>query len=379
MTVAASSLTPPLVPFNVLSRQVASLGGEINAAIARVLGSGYFIHGPEHESFESEFARSCGVRHAIAVGNGTDAIELALRALGIGRGDEVVTAPNAGGYTTTMVVALGATPVFADVDCTSLTLDPGALAAVLSPTVKAVVVTHLYGYLADVGVIRAAVAAAGSAAAVVEDCAQVHGAVRDGQHAGAFGDIATYSFYPTKNLGALGDGGAVVTNRDDLADRVRSLRQYGWSSKYHTAIVGGRNSRLDELQAAVLRVKLPHLTTWNDRRRAIVRRYVDALAESEIMILHAEAEAEYVAHLAVARHPARNRLLDQLNSMGIGAQVHFPVPDHCQPNLANLTWRSGPLGNAEQACKEVFSLPCFPEMSEAEIRQTVDALRRLRP
>jgi dTDP-4-amino-4,6-dideoxygalactose transaminase len=379
MPAFAAVAHPQHVPFNTLDRQLAGLREDIEQAISRVLTSGYFIQGSEHAAFEREFADFCGAPHAIAVANGTDAIELCLRALGFGPDDQIVTVPNAGGYATAAIIAIGATPVYVDVDPKTLTLDADALSAVLSPEIKAVIVTHLYGFLADMKAIHATLAKHGEKIAVIEDCAQAHGATRDGRCAGTFGDIGAYSFYPTKNLGALGDGGAIVTTRQDLADKVRMLRQYGWSGKYRSVLLGGRNSRLDELQAAVLRVKLPHLTTWNARRREIVCRYAEALAGSEISILHSGLNSDYVAHLAIALHPARERIMQQLGGMGIETLVHFPIPDHRQPCLANVKWRAGELAVAENACNSVFSLPCFAEMTEAEVDMAVAALKGLQP
>lgn len=368
----------PRVPFNTLDRVPDGLRQEIGRAIARVIDRGYFIQGPEQTAFEEEFAKFCTARHAIGVANGTDALELALRALGIGAGDEVVTVPNAGGYATSAIVSIGATPVFCDVDPVTLTLDAGSLSAVLQPAVKAVIVTHLYGFCADIEPVRVALNAANSSAAVIEDSAQAHGATRHGKMAGAFGDLGTFSFYPTKNLGAAGDAGAIVTSRDDLAARIRQLRQYGWAGKYQMEYPGGRNSRLDEIQAAILRAKLPYVPAWNERRRTIAGRYAKALAKSAIAFMHAEPGPHYVAHLAVARHPERTRLLAQLDAAGVGCQVHFPVADHRQHALARTKWRAGDLRNAERACQTVFSLPCFPEMNDAEIDQTTAALKALK-
>jgi len=366
------------VPLSAPGREIAEISVEISAAIDRVLASGYFIHGQEHAAFEREFAAYCGVRHCIGVANGTDALEIALRAVGCGRDDEVVTVANAGAYTTAAAYAVGAIPVYADIDPATLVLDPRALAGVLSPRVKAVVVTHLYGYLADVPAIERALREAGSKALIVEDCAQAHGALRRGRRAGAFGDIAIFSFYPTKNLAALGDGGALVTNHDQFADAARSLRQYGWDAKYDVVRPGGRNSRLDELQAAILRAKLPHLNARNERRRAVFRLLAEACARAGLAVPHAGCGSEFVAHLCVARHSRRSQIMDRLAAGGIGAQVHYPIPDHRQKGFDGLPRRLGSLTHSERACDEVFSLPCFPEMSEDEIAAVCAAIGTLK-
>jgi aminotransferase EvaB len=359
------------VPFNDPVRQIAGLGGAVEAAVARVVESGWFITGPEGSALETEFAGYCGVDHCMGVGNGTDALEIALRAVGCGPGDEVVTVANAGMYTTCATVVVGATPVFADIDGDTLLVSPEAAIAAIGPATKAVVVTHLYGLLADTDEIVTATHEAG--ALVVEDCAQAHGARRAGRTAGTFGDIAAFSFYPTKNLGALGDAGAVVTGNADLAARVRSLRQYGWEAKYRATIPGGRNSRLDELQAAVLRAKLPHLDTWNARRRAIVARYREAAAGTPLLMSHAPAE-DFVAHLAVGKHPDRDAFRGRMADAGVDTAVHFPVPDHLQPALDGVAWRSGSLGATEAAADSVVSLPCFPEMTDDEVEYVCRSL-----
>lgn len=372
MTIAAAPSVA--VPFHQPGRLIAQDRAGIDAAIARVLSSGYLIHGPEHAAFEQEFAAYCGLRHCVALANGTDALELSLRALGCGPGDEVIAAPNAGGYSATAIALVGATPVFADIDPDTLNLSPASVAAMLGPKVKAVIVTHLYGFMADVAALQAALRAAGSQAAVVEDCAQAHGAMRDGLRAGAFGDIAAFSFYPTKNLGALGDGGAVLTGRDDLADQLRRLRQYGWTDKYVSAVPYARNSRLDEMQAAILRTRLPRLDGWNARRRAIVEAYASA-AGNGLAIVHAGRGNEHVGHLCVARSADRAGVLARLAAAGIGAQIHYPVPDHRQQSVLARPFRAPPLPEAERACAEILSLPCYPELRDDEIEAVIRALR----
>src|ERR1017187_5285117 len=270
---------PRPVALNDLLRQTTALQSELEAGVNRVLASGWYILGRECTAFESEFAAYCGVAHCISVANGTDGLELSLRSLGIGPGDAVATVANAGGYSTTAIRALGAEPLYIDIDPSTMNMSAADLAARLTPAVRAVIATHLYGRMA---LLPALLAVTGRAAVpLVEDCAQAHGAALGGKKAGSWGALACFSFYPTKNLGALGDGGAITTNDGRLAQRVISLRQYGWSSKYRCSEYG-RNSRMDEMQAAILRAKLPHLDGWNARRREIAATY----SEHRYLLLH---------------------------------------------------------------------------------------------
>jgi dTDP-4-amino-4,6-dideoxygalactose transaminase len=345
---------------NDLKRHHEALAGEVRAALERVLARGWFILGPEVEAFEREFAQACGASHAVGVANGTDALELALRALGVGPGDEVATVANAGGYSTVAIRAAGARPVYVDVEPGSLNMDAAPLARALSPRTRAVIVTHLYGRMADMP--RLVEAAGRAGVPLIEDCAQAHGALRDGRPAGSWGAAGCFSFYPTKNLGALGDGGAVVTSDGALAERVRRLRQYGWPQKYRAVLPGGRNSRLDEMQAAVLRAKLPHLPAFNDRRRAIARAYHASLRGAPLALPESFGE-DCVAHLYVVRTARRDALRAALAARGIFAEVHYPVPDHWQE-----PWRAPVvLPVTERTAGEVLTLPCFPEMSDAEV------------
>ena len=365
------------VPFHVPRRQVDLLRDEINAALAIVLDSGWYVLGTQVRQFEEEFAAFCGARHCVTVGNGTDALELALRGLNVGLGDEVITAGNAGGYTTTASFAVGATPVFADINARTLLVDPAEVGKLITPRTKIVVATHLYGKLADVDGLRRVITEANSKAILLEDCAQAHGATApDQRRAGTLGYLATFSFYPTKNLGALGDGGALTTNDDELAARLRSLRQYGWTnSKYQIDVAGGRNTRMDEIQAAILRVKLGHVVAGNARRREIVARYAEAAGKA-LLFPHVPAGFETAAHLCVARGPYRAAIREQLAAFGIATAIHYPIPDHLQPALMARPerWRAGPLPETETACSEIFSLPCYPEMDDSEIDLVATAL-----
>lgn len=346
-------------------------GLDLRAPLLRVLARQWFVLGEEVRGFEAEFAAWCGVPRALGVANGTEALELALRAVGVRPGDEVLCAANAGFYGSTAARALGAVPGYADVDATTLTLDPAGLREALARRrPAAVIVTHLYGQLADMAAIVPMCRAAG--VPLVEDCAQAHGAQRDGRRAGAFGDVACFSFYPTKNLGALGDGGAVVTPRDDIAAAVRALRQYGWEAKYHVVHDGGRNSRLDELQAAVLRDKLPHLDRQNAERRAIARRY-NAAFEGLPLRLPAVGD-DHAMHLYVVRLEARDALRAHLQAAGVASEVHYPVPDHRQAVL-HTAGEAPVLPVTEAACASVLSLPCYPGLRPEEVDQVIAAVR----
>jgi dTDP-4-amino-4,6-dideoxygalactose transaminase len=356
----------PRVPVFAFAPDV-ELEHALREAIERVMASRHYILGKEVDAFEHEFADYCGTRRCVGVANGTDALELALRALGLGRRSRVATVANAGYYTCTALDAIGAEPVFVDVD-ESLTMSPSALAHVVAD-VDAVVVTHLYGRLAAVETIVEC--AARHAKPVVEDCAQAHGAARGGRRAGSFGACGCFSFYPTKNLGALGDGGAIVSSDDALADDVRTLRQYGWTKKYEVSVRGGRNSRLDELQAAVLRTKLPRLDAWNAQRRSIATRYRAGLADRCLLLPAVSDEAD-VAHLFVVRHALRDALRQALDSAGIASDVHYPIPDHRQ-RARTPPPRSLPV--TEAACNDVLTLPCFPGLAVAAIDRVIAVVR----
>ena len=366
MTAAAKSMNRS-IPLNDLARHNGPLAGPLTAAMARVLSSGRLILGDQVSAFEREFAAYLGVGHCIGVGNGTDALEIALRALGVGPGDEVLTVANAGMYAACAAVCVGARPVFVDIEPERMTMDPASLAEIRahSPRAKAVVVTHLYGRMADMPMIEKAA----GGLPIIEDCAQAHGARRQDRMAGSFGALACFSFFPTKNLGALGDGGAVVTSDAGLAEDVRRLRQYGWEKKYDAIRAGGRNSRLDEIQAAVLRLKLPLLDGWTTRRRAIVERYRAALPAGAIPA----TGADDVAHLAVARIAKRDTFRVALGAKNIDTAIHYPVADYRQPAMAAIV-KHVSLPETERAITEIVTLPCFPEMTDDEIARAVAVL-----
>jgi dTDP-3-amino-2,3,6-trideoxy-4-keto-D-glucose/dTDP-3-amino-3,4,6-trideoxy-alpha-D-glucose/dTDP-2,6-dideoxy-D-kanosamine transaminase len=358
------------IALNDLKRHTDSMAEELRAAAERVLARGWFVLGPEVEAFEREFSEYLSVGQCVALGNGTEALELALRAVGVGPDDQVATVANAGGYSSTAIRAIGGVPVYVEIDDDTLTMSPEALVGMLTPAVRAVIVTHLYGRMADMP--RLLAAADRLSIPVIEDCAQAHGAERDGKCAGGWGAIGCYSFYPTKNLGALGDGGAIVTQDAALARSVRLLRQYGWSSKYHSSVAGGRNSRLDEIQAAFLRAKLPHLNAWNARRRAIAAAYERGLAGLELG-LPARRGRDDVAHLYVVRSEQRDGLQAALAAAGITSAVHYPIADYLQTGWQDLGHTPGFLPLTEAACAQVLTLPCYPELRDDEIDRVVAA------
>lgn len=346
------------------------------AAITRVVERGWFLGGCEVAAFEAAFAEFSGTAHAVAVANGTDALEIGLRALGIQAGDEVATVANAGMYATTAIRAIGATPVYVDVDPETLLMAPAALEAAMGPETRAIVVTHLYGQMARMPEILAVGQKWGIP--VIEDCAQAHGARLSGSPAGSWGAVGTFSFYPTKNLGAYGDAGAMVTSDPALRARARQLREYGWSKRFHSAVVGGRNSRMDEIQAAVLGAKLPRLGEANRRRLKIARMYREALEPVE-EVRPVAFDNSYVAHLFVVRCAKRDELQGWLTECGIQTQVHYPVPDYLQGSQAGLIRRMGSrLENTERAGGQILSLPCYPGLRDDEVEYVAGRLREWR-
>jgi dTDP-4-amino-4,6-dideoxygalactose transaminase len=355
-----------------------ALQGEIDAAVARALQSGWYILGQEVAAFEREFAGWLGSGRSVGCGNGTDAIALALRALGIGPGMAVATVSHTAVATVAAIEMAGAVPVLIDIEPDFYTMDPRDLRALLErppmglPPIRAVIPVHLYGQPADLFPIMAA--CAGASIFVVEDCAQAHGAMLGGKRVGTLGKISAFSLYPTKNLGALGDGGMVATDDAVLADEVAALRQYGWKSRYVSDEVGV-NSRLDELQAAILRVKLQHLDRQNARRGAIAAAYDAALAGTTVRPPARRAESTHVFHLYVIRVKQRAAVQEALRARGIGTAVHYPVPVHRQPAyLGRVALGTAGCRASEVAAEEVLSLPIFPEMTDQQVERVCSAL-----
>lgn len=361
----------PLVDLRAQHRQIAAA---VEEGFAAVLGAGDFVLGKAVVQFEREFARFAGVRHCIGVGNGTDALELALRAANVGPGDEVIVPANSFIATALAVARAGAVPVLADCDARYLLLDPEAVRARIGPRTRAVVPVHLYGQMAPMESIQAIAATRGIA--VIEDAAQAHGATRHGVGVGAGGVASGTSFYPGKNLGAYGDGGAVLTDSDDVAARVRALRNYGSDVKYHHPELGF-NSRLDSLQAVVLSAKLVHLASWNAARAAAAARYDALLAELRgVRLPETVPGNQHVWHLYVIRVPQRDRVVRALNEAGIGAGIHYPTPIHLHGAFRQLGHQPGDFPNSEAAAAEILSLPLFPEITVDAQKRVVTALRR---
>lgn len=344
---------------------------EIDAAVQRVLHGGWYILGAETAAFEQEFAAYIGAAHAVGVGSGTDALCLALRAAGVGSGQLVATVSHTAVATVAAIEMCGATPLLIDIDPATYTMDAGQLQECLQQnSVRAVVPVHLYGRPADLGVIAALTAQHG--ALLVEDCSQAHGAALDGRKLGSWGHAAAFSFYPTKNLGAMGDGGMVATSDAGLAERVRSLREYGWRERY-VSETAGVNSRLDEMQAAVLRVKLRHLDVENDCRRALACHYQGLLANSGFGLPPSSA-GWHVYHQYVVRSKQRDALRAGLATAGIKTLVHYPVPVHLQPAYAGRVRVQRTLPHTEAAAREIMSLPMFPELTFADVESVAAQL-----
>lgn len=342
---------------------------ELKLALSRVLDSGWLITGKELQAFEAEFASYCGVKHCVGVGNGLDALYLLLRAYGIGKGDEVIVPSNT--YIATWLAATyaGATPVPVDPVESTCNLDPALIEAAITPRTRAIMPVHLYGQPADMAPIMTIARKHGLK--VIEDAAQAHGARYQGQRTGALGDAAGFSYYPGKNLGALGDGGAITTNDDEIADKVRVLRNYGSRIKYHNE-VQGVNSRLDELQAAFLRVKLPHLDADNHHRQKIADFYLSELKDTEFKLPSVLPSAEPVWHLFVVRHPKREQLQKHLESKGIGTLIHYPIPPARQPAYAGL---APPTALVDRLHNEILSLPISPVQSLEATQIIIRAIR----
>lgn len=361
-----------MIPFLDLKAPHQELQSELDEVWARVRDSGWYILGPEVEAFEQEYAAYCGARHCVGVANGLDALHLALRALGVGAGDEVIVPSNTYIATWLAVSQCGAVPVPVEPDPATHNLDPQRVEAAITPRTKVILPVHLYGQPADLDPILSIARRHGLR--VLEDAAQAHGARYKGQRIGAHGDAVAWSFYPGKNLGALGDAGAVTTNDPELADRLRVLRNYGSRVKYVNEVQGW-NSRLDPLQAAILRVKLAHLDEWNARRAEIAALYLRELADCGVVLPQVPDWAQPVWHLFVVRHPRRDDFQQRLAQAGIQTLIHYPIPPHRQAAYAGLGIAPGTLPIAERLAAEVLSLPIGPHLSGAQAEQVVAAVK----
>jgi len=362
-----------MIPFLDLIAGYRELQSEIDAAVARSLASGWYIGGPELEAFEHEFAAYTQAQHCIGVANGLDALHLALRAMDVGPGDEVIVPSNTYIATWLAVSQCGATPVPVEPDARTFNIDAARIEAAITPRTRVILPVHLYGQPADIEAILAIARKHG--VCVLEDGAQAHGARYKGRCIGAHGDAVAWSFYPGKNLGAMGDGGAVTTDDDQIADRIRVLRNYGSRVKYVNE-VQGYNSRLDPLQAAILRVKLAHLDEWNARRSAIAQRYQQGLAGCGLTLPHVPDWADPVWHLYVVQHPQRDALQHALTDAGVGTLIHYPIPPHRQQAYAQGGWKLGAFPMAEHMADEVLSLPIGPHLGTEQVAVVIEAARK---
>ena len=362
------------IPFLDLGAAYLDIKAEIDAAIRRVLDSGYYILGPEVEAFEADFASYCEAKHAIGVANGLDALHLALLAMDVGPGDEVIVPSNTYIATWLAVSQSGATPVPVEPDPITYNIDPTRIEASITPRTKVIVPVHLYGQPADLDPILAIARKHGLR--VLEDAAQAHGARYKARRIGAHGDAVAWSFYPGKNLGALGDGGAVTTSDSQIADRIRVLRNYGSRVKYVNE-VKGFNSRLDPLQAAVLNVKLRYLDDWNARRKAIAVSYLEGLAGTSLALPHVPEWADPVWHLFVIRHQQRDELTRRLADMGVGTLIHYPIPPHLQEAYSDSGYSAGAFPLAERLAAEVMSLPIGPHMDAEDVEEVIRQIKAL--
>jgi dTDP-4-amino-4,6-dideoxygalactose transaminase len=362
------------VPFLDVGATYVELKDELDAAVSRMLSSGWYVLGAEIAAFEEEFAAHVGVKHCIGVGNGLDALHLALRAMNVGSGDEVIVPSNTYIATWLAVSYAGATPVPVEPDLRTYNLDPALIEAAITPRTRAILPVHLYGQPANMDPICEIAQRYGLW--VLEDSAQAQGARYRGRRVGSIGHAAGWSFYPAKNLGAFGDAGAVTTNDDGLADRLRELRNYGSKVKYVNE-ERGFNSRLDEIQAAVLRVKLRHLDSWNDRRRRIAAQYLDLLHQTDLVLPWVETWADPVWHLFVVRSQQRDQLMRRLQEAGIGVLIHYPIPPHLQAAYRDLDRPRGSFPVSEMIHQEVLSLPIGPHLDEAQAASVVATLKEV--
>lgn len=365
-------MTIPLVD---LKAQYTSVKPEIDAAIQRVIDNTSFILGKEVSEFEKNFAAFCRAQFCIGIDSGTAALHLALLLCDVKPGDEVITTTHTFIATAEVISVIGANPVFVDIDPRTYNIDPNKIERAITPRTKAIIPVHLYGQPAEMDAILEI--ARRHNLRVIEDAAQAHGAEYRGRRAGTMGDIACFSFYPGKNLGAYGDAGAIVTNNAELAERARMLRDHGRRAKYEHLIVG-YGYRLDALQAAILGAKLPHLENWNARRRAIADYYTELLTNADVVTPYVPPYITPIYHIYAIRHAQRDELQKHLKARGIETGIHYPIPLHLQPVYANLGYKRGDFPHAEKAAHEVLSLPMYPELTDAQVEMIVQAVKEFR-
>jgi dTDP-4-amino-4,6-dideoxygalactose transaminase len=362
------------IPFVNLQAQYLSIKPEIDDAVHRVLTSGRYVLGEEVAAFEWEFAAYCGVAFGIAVNSGTSALHLSLLSLGIGHGDEVVTSPMTFVATAAVIMYTGARPVFADIEANTCTIDPSKVESAISERTKAIIPVHLYGQSADMSPLIEI--ARRHRLAVIEDACQAHGAAYEGRRAGSLGNLGCFSFYPTKNLGSIGEGGMVVTDREDLAASIRELRDWGTTHRYQHRRLGF-NYRMDAIQAAVLRVKLRSLDRWNGARRALAAEYIDALKSSNLQLPSEAAGRRHVYHVFSIRSEQRDRLQRQMAEGGIETGIHYPVPVHLQEGYRQLAYNVGAFPISEHVARTSLSLPLYPELRSADVIRITDVCRQV--
>jgi dTDP-4-amino-4,6-dideoxygalactose transaminase len=360
------------IPYLDLAAQLRPLRKEIDAAIAKTLDNCTFCLGPDVSQFENDFAAYCGARHALALNSGTSALHLAMLLLNIGPGDEVITTPYTFVATSWAISYVGATPVFVDIDDQTFNLDPRLVERAITPRTKAILPVHLYGQACDLDALREICQK--HKLALVEDAAQAHGSTYKGKKIGTFGEISCFSFYPTKNAGACGEGGALVTNNDAFAARARALREHGSTVKYYHDEVG-YNYRMEGIQGAVLGVKLKHLDTWNAARRGIAKQYHQLLAETPLKLPYESPYAQSIYHLYVVRHPRRDDLRKSLEVRKIGSALHYPLPLHLQKCYASLGYKQGDFPVSEQAAQECLALPIYPELTQEQIQRVASTIK----
>jgi dTDP-4-amino-4,6-dideoxygalactose transaminase len=363
-----------MIPFIDLKKEYAEISEEVTLAMQRVVQSGWFILGEEFEGFEKEFSQYIGVKYGVGVNSGSDALFLVVKALGIGEGDEVVTVSHTFISTVDAVVRNGAKPVFVDVDPDTYCIDAAKIEHAITGKTRAILPVHLYGHPADMGPIMEI--AQKHKLCVIEDACQAHGAEYKGNKAGSIGTVGCFSFYPAKNLGAYGDGGIIVTNDEKLAEKLRMMRNYGQPKKYYHDFVGV-NSRLDEIQAAILRVKLKHLDEWNERRVKIAKLYNKLFEDSDVVTAAEKEYAHHAYHLFVIRHKVRDKLQQYLLRNGIQAQVHYPIPVHKQKAYSDSVG-DAQLPVTEKICSEILSLPIYPSLKNKELEYIVNTVKGLR-